>query len=354
MKANIFKTFAKTIVTGFLCATVICGSVFSTDWNTDLFVPYTMQRYIGGGGKVSFYGYDARITENDKQILEILKQYIGTGNALAIYSENGELCVFVSGGNKQVANSVVSSIQGTLRDANPNIVPYGLVDIVSTINPQLMQFDIFDTQNNQVNMYSDFFNALKRYAEDVITEIRLDVYAQKSILTNQDDFVTSETGYNSFMSFVNIIIAQNEDIQSKMITFLSVLFNSPTFDYNRLMSALDDETKAAIQGYIEQYRLGLVWIKRAMHTEVQLQWWLRRGEIRIRLDRPILSACRPCESCASTAAVRHWCQDQSQTPFYCVLADGGKHENDNTLMIPFGILRNNPANGTVYLIALRK
>ena len=27
MKTNIFKTFAKTITTGFLCATVICGSV---------------------------------------------------------------------------------------------------------------------------------------------------------------------------------------------------------------------------------------------------------------------------------------------------------------------------------------
>ncbi len=340
----IFRKLKKTIVTGFLCATVICGSVF----------PQNSDKYTSANSRIlrDRQINDTRLTDLDKKILDKLYRYNQTGNALAVYTIEKGIVVFVSGGSKFLASKLANEIRDALNIST--VEGIGLEDIILDLNSNndvitrlraLYERAIFpNNSNEQLSRLDDIIiDKLKEYAESILQEIDSDVYGQ-SALRLSSSFLSLEAyrqQYYAFSSAIDRIKSLSPgDKQNKLVKWLIYLNLASTVN-----SGIDSEDKE-----------GFSWLKRALHTEIQLQYFLRKKKLTLVLDKAILSAFRPCPSCARMPATRHWCQEPSRTPFYCVSNDSPSHTLDQTELTKEtrAIAVNGNPTKQIYLVTLPK
>jgi hypothetical protein len=309
---------------------------------------------------------DTRLAQNDKNILDVLAQHKRTGNTIAVHTAEHGLIVLASGGTDGEAHDTATEIStkgiaadgiglcgllgemgatevGDLiwRDRDRTGAP---IEAMRTRLAKLRLDGLGEPTGEDYEQDLTLLRKLNSYAEDVGAEALREVYGQRRRNPVERGVVTADEGVAAWRQTYQVLISMDAvRLQRSWGKLLRIL------DRNNVVQ--DDKT--FLGNFAVSVGLnGLVWLKRALHTEVQLQWLLRKKIITLESGKPILSSCRPCVSCANTAGVRHWCQEPSDTPFYCAEGDSGDHARDDTEMTKHAGLTQN--RKPIYLVTLPK
>lgn len=297
MMTYIFKKLAKTIAAGFLCATVICGSVFSIESIDETGLPTTYYKYAlaqqeTGSGNILAYATN----DDGKPIIVEL-----TSGSASLLQRDNELAQHHHEPIEVYTLTALDVVMLCMSNSG-NIIDTAHKNIKRLNWPYVSEFidSLHEQKNRNKDLYaiSSIKTALIKYIDtviDIMTPYAISSKEHRGKFKNAP--IVIELTYGDKMkNWLMQIDCLKEDDINKLSILLQYVF------IPRLSSDLIPRELASLS------KECLNWLIRALHTEVQFAV-LKQSYIseNLKMLRPcgdrVLSKLNPCISCAQTPFV---------------------------------------------------